>query len=217
MAYWSRHIYVNRYDQPEGKPYKDLLEIVKDKNYFVLTTNVDHRFQIAGFDKHGLFYTQGDYGLWQCSKPCHQKTYDNEEIVLRMVAEQKDIRVPSELIPYCPICGEPMRMNLRVDETFVEDEGRHESADRYQDFILRHKGMKILYFELGVGENTPGIIKYQFWQMTFQNSRAIYVCINTQENFIPKEIISQSICIENDIGKVLEQLRKQELKNNNKE
>lgn len=205
-AYWSRYIYINRYDQPAGKPYEDLLELVKDKDYFVLTTNVDHRFQVAGFDKHRLFYTQGDYGLWQCSKPCHAKTYDNEALVRRMVAEQKDMQVPSHLVPHCPICGAPMSMNLRADSTFVEDEGWHIAADRYQDFIHRHKGLSVLYLELGVGGNTPGIIKYPFWRMTAQNPKATYACINVQEAFIPEEIKAKSICINEDIGSVLKQI-----------
>lgn len=202
-AYWSRYIYINRYDQPAGRPYKDLLKLIQDKDYFVLTTNVDHRFQVAGFDKHRLFYTQGDYGLWQCSKPCHHKTYDNEEIVRQMVKQQKDMLVPSKLIPYCPICGAPTSMNLRADHTFVEDEGWHIAANRYQDFIHRHKGLSVLYLELGVGGNTPGIIKYPFWQMTLQNPKATYACINASEAFVPKEIEQQSICIQSDISKVL--------------
>lgn len=205
-AYWSRYIYINRYDQPAGRPYKDLLKLVKDKNYFVLTTNVDRRFQVAGFDKHRLFYTQGDYGLWQCSKPCHYKTYDNEEIVRQMVKKQKDMLVPANLVPYCPMCGAPMSINLRADNTFVEDEGWHMAANRYQNFIHRHKELSVLYLELGVGGNTPGIIKYPFWQMTLQNPKATYACINVSEAFVPKEIEQQSICIQSDISKVLKVL-----------
>ncbi|MCD7842261.1 MAG: hypothetical protein LUG56_07305, partial [Lachnospiraceae bacterium] len=154
-AWWSRHILVNRYEAGEGKPYTDLLELVKDKDYFVLTTNVDHQFQLAGFDKKRLFYTQGDYGLWQCSKPCHDKTYDNEEAVRQMAAGQKDMKIPSELIPHCPVCGAPMNVNLRCDDTFVEDEGWHKAAERYNEFIRRHENMHVLFLELGVGANTP--------------------------------------------------------------
>lgn len=205
-AYWSRYIYINRYMDAPKNVYQNLFELVKDKDYFVLTTNVDHCFQKAGFDKQRLFYTQGDYGLWQCSKPCHHKTYDNEEIIKRMMKEQKNMRVPRELIPHCPLCGEPMTMNLRSDNTFVEDEGWQQAAKRYQDFIFRHSGQKVVYLELGVGGNTPGIIKYPFWQMTSANSRAVYVCINYGEAFCPKEIAGQSICIDGDIGTVLEQL-----------
>ncbi len=205
-TWWSRHIWVNRYDIAAGKPYMDLLNIVEDKDYFVLTTNVDHQFQLAGFDKKRLFYTQGDYGLWQCSKACHDKTYDNEETVRKMVSEQRGLKIPSELIPKCPVCGAPMTMNLRCDNSFVQDEGWYAAANRYQDFIRRHKGMHILFLELGVGANTPAIIKYPFWQMTAQNRHAIYACINYGEAITPKEIKEQSICINKDIGAVLENL-----------
>lgn len=202
-AWWSRHIYYNRYDLPAGRPYLDLLELVKDKEYFVLTTNVDHQFQLAGFDKKRLFYTQGDYGLWQCSKPCHQKTYDNEESVRKMIEEQKDMKIPTELIPKCPVCGAPMTMSLRSDDSFVQDEGWYAAANRYNDFIRRHENLHILYLELGVGANTPAIIKYPFWHMTAKNRKAVYACINYGEAVAPDEIKKQSICIDDDIGKVL--------------
>lgn len=205
-AWWSRHILINRYDVPIGKPYSDLLELVKNKDYFVLTTNVDHQFQLAGFDKKRLFYTQGDYGLWQCSKACHDKTYDNEKSVRRMVAEQKDLKIPSDLIPKCPICGAPMTMNLRCDESFVQDEGWYAAAERYNSFIESHKDLHVLYLELGVGGNTPGIVKFSFWQMVHENPEAVYACINKGEAYAPGEIIERSICINADIGKVLEQL-----------
>ena len=205
-AWWSKHILVNRYDIGVGRPYAELLKLVQDKDYFVLTTNVDHQFQFAGFDKKRLFYTQGDYGLWQCSKACHNKTYDNEETVRRMAAEQKDLKIPSELIPKCPVCGAPMTMNLRCDAAFVQDEGWYLAADRYQDFIRRHRGIHMLFLELGVGANTPGIIKYPFWQMTAQDRRAVYACINTGEAICPKEIEKRSICINGDISAVLENL-----------
>ena len=206
-AYWSRHIYINRYQDPPKPVYRNLLNLIQRKDYFVLTTNVDHCFQKAGFSKERLFYTQGDMGLWQCSKPCHQKTYDNEEIVRRMVDEQKDMRVPSELVPYCPLCGAPMSMNLRMDDTFVEDEGWHQAARRYQSFVEDHKNSRILLLELGVGGNTPVIIKYPFWRMTCQNPQAVYACINYGEAFAPQEIMERSICIDCDIGEILKQLQ----------
>lgn len=205
-AWWSRHIYVNRYDTKAGKPYTDLLNIVKDKNYFVLTTNVDHQSQLAGFDKKRLFYTQGDYGLWQCREACHDKTYDNEEVVRRMVSEQRDMKIPSDLIPKCPVCGAPMTMNLRCDDFFVQDEGWYAAANRYDAFIRRHKDLRMLFLELGVGGNTPGIIKYPFWKMTARNQNATYACINDGEAVTPKEIEKQSICINADIAEVLEKL-----------
>ena len=185
--------------------YTDLLKLVQRKDYFVLTTNVDHCFQKAGFDKHRLFYTQGDYGLWQCSKPCHRKTYDNEAVVKKMTVQQKHMRVPSELIPRCPVCGAPMSMNLRADDTFVEDEGWYKAAERYQEFIRSHEGLHMVYLELGVGGNTPGIIKYPFWKMTYENPKAVYVCMNLSEAYCPAEIKKQSICMEGDIGLILKE------------
>lgn len=210
-AWWSKHIYVNRYDIKAGKTYTDLLNIVKGKDYFVLTTNVDHQFQLAGFDKKRLFYTQGDYGLWQCSKACHDKTYDNEDTVRQMVAAQKDMKIPSELIPKCPVCGAPMTMNLRCDSSFVQDAGWYAAASRYEDFIRRHKNLHILFLELGVGANTPVIIKYPFWQMTSQNRYATYACINYGEAIVPREIEKQSICINEKIDTVLYALAQSEV------
>ena len=205
-AYWSRYMYINRYMDAPKPVYNDLLRLVQNKDYFVLTTNVDHCFQKAGFEKSRLFYTQGDYGLWQCSVPCHQNTYDNEAAVREMLTKQKDRKIPSELIPRCPKCGAPMSMNLRADLTFVEDKGWHEAAQRYTDFISRHLGHHILYLELGVGNNTPVIIKYPFWKMTFQNPKAVYVCINLSEAYAPHEIQRQSICLNGDIGDILRHL-----------
>lgn len=202
-AYWSRYIQINRYEDAPNSVYRDLFALLKEKDYFVLTTNVDHQFQKAGFDKSRLFYTQGDFGLFQCATPCHSQTYDNEEVIGKMVEQQKDMKIPSELIPYCPKCGRPMSMNLRADATFVQDEGWYRASERYAEFIRRHKGMKLLYLELGVGANTPGIIKYPFWQMTAQNENAKYACINYGEAVVPKEIENQSICINRDIGEVL--------------
>lgn len=206
-AYWSRYIFCNRYLDAPKPVYQELLSLVQDKDYFVLTTNVDHQFQKAGFDKHRLFYTQGDYGLWQCMEPCRQKTYDNEEAVRRMVAEQRDMRIPTELVPRCPVCGKPMTMNLRSDNTFVEDEGWHLAAERYDEFLRRHDGLKVLYLELGVGANTPVIIKYPFWKMTYANQNSTYACINFGEAFAPPEIRGRSICINADIGNVLSRLK----------
>ena len=206
-AYWSRYIYINRYMDVDNGTYKRLFELVKDKDYFVLTTNVDHQFQKAGFDKHRLFYTQGDYGLWQCSEPCHQKTYDNEETVRAMFERQKDMRVPSELVPKCPVCGKPMSMNLRADDSFVEDEGWHRAAERYDEFMRRHDGLHILFLELGVGMNTPVIIKYPFWKMTYANPRAVYACLNYGEAYAPDEIRGQSISINGDIREVLSEIQ----------
>ena len=205
-AWWSRHIYYNRYVDMSRPVYQTLLELVKDKDYFVITTNVDHCFQKAGFDKKRLFYTQGDYGLWQCSGPCHQETYGNEAIVAKMLAEQRNMRIPTELIPYCPKCGRPMTMNLRSDDTFVEDKGWRDAAKRYEDFIRRHEGLRVLYMELGVGANTPVIIKYPFWKMTARNPKAAYACLNLGEAMAPNEIVGRSICIDADINEIFLEL-----------
>lgn len=205
-AWWSRHIFYNRYVDAPRPVYQNLLDLVKDKEYFVITTNVDHQFQKAGFDKKSLFYMQGDYGLWQCSEPCHQKTYDNEAVVREMVEQQKDRKIPTELIPYCPVCGKPMTMNLRCDGTFVEDTGWHEAKNRYDEFIRSHEGKKILYLELGVGVNTPVWIKYPFWQMTAANPNATYACINYGEVIVPRNIERQSIGINADIGAALKEI-----------
>lgn len=206
-AYWSRYISINRYSEAENGVYKRLFELISDKDYFVMTTNVDHLFQKAGFDKNRLFYTQGDYGLFQCSKPCCDKTYDNEEIIRRMCAEQENMRIPSELIPYCPVCGAPMTMNLRCDNRFVQDKGWYRASRHYDEFIRRHKNRHNLFLELGVGFNTPGIIKYPFWKMTADNPNSGYACVNFGEAFCPKEISKRSVCINGDIAYVLNDLQ----------
>ena len=217
-AYWSRYIYINRYMDAPKPVYDRLYEQVKDKDYFVLTTNVDHCFQKAGFDKSRLFYTQGDYGLFQCSDPCHQMTYENKDTIRTMVEAQgyvirengiltlpegvtPKMVIPSELVPYCPRCHKPMSMNLRADNSFVEDEGWHRASERYADFLHRHQDSKVLFLELAVGFNTPVIIKYPFWQMTAKNKNAVYICINNGEAICPQEIKSQAICLNADIGK----------------
>lgn len=205
-AFWSRYIKCNRYDPIPKPTYGQLLGLLRDRDYFVLTTNVDHCFQRAGFDKQRLFYTQGDYGLFQCSKPCCQETWDNEELVHYMVAAQEDLRIPSALVPRCPHCGSPLTMNLRADDTFVQDKGWCAAADRYQDFLRRHSNMRVLFLELGVGGNTPVIIKYPFWQMTAKNERATYTCVNFGEAVAPAEIADRSILIDADAGRVLDAL-----------
>lgn len=202
-AYWSRYIYINRYLDAPKPVYNDLLKLVGDKDYFVITTNVDHCFQKAGLDKKRLFYTQGDYGLFQCSEPCCQETFDNEAVIREMVKRQKDMKVPTELLPVCPHCGKPLTMNLRSDNKFVEDEGWHRAAERYEIFLRTHAGQKILFLELGVGYNTPVIIKYPFWQMTAKNPNAIYACINQGQAVCPQEIKKQSICMDADLSAVI--------------
>ncbi len=222
-AYWSRYIYINRYMDAPKPVYHKLYDLVKDKDYFVLTTNVDHCFQKAGFDKHRLFYTQGDYGLFQCSRPCHQNTYDNEDIIRKMVETQgyvidtdgklilpegvsPKMMVSSDLIAHCPKCGDPMSMNLRADHTFVEDEGWRLASERYAEFLGRHQNMKVIFLEAAVGFNTPAIVKYSFWRMAREWKDAVYVCLNYGEAYAPDEIKKKSICINGDIGEILYQL-----------
>ena len=204
-AYWSRYIYINRYMEAPKPVYDKLFELVKDNDYFVITTNVDHCFQKAGFDKERLFYTQGDYGLFQCSEPCKPVTYDNEIIIRRMYENQNDMKIPTELIPKCPNCGKPLIMNLRSDDKFVEDEGWHKACARYDEYVHTHNG-KVLYLELGVGYNTPVIIKYPFWQMTAKNPAATYACINFDDSGCPDLIKDRSILIESDIGAVFDDI-----------
>ena len=223
-AWWARHIYFNRY-VPASKPvYEDLLSLVKNKDYFVITTNVDHQFQKAGFDKSRLFYTQGDYGLFQSTDPLNRKTYDNEEWTMKAMKAERfvrnadgifeipenrkiAIRLPSELIPKCPDDGSEVAMNLRSDDNFVEDEGWYRASGAYADFLSRTEGKHVLFLEIGVGTNTPVIIKYPFWQMVNDNPRAVYVCLNYDEAICPKQIENRSICIDGDTGEVLKLLK----------
>ena len=217
-AWWARHIYFNRFIDPPKPVYQDLFALVKDKDWFSITTNVDHQFQRAGFDKKRLFYTQGDYGLFQTVDGRNGKTYDNEEWVMKAMAAQRFVRdadgvfrvpedgniamrIPTELIPRCPDDDSEVTMNLRADDSFVEDEGWHRASDAYYEFLRRHENLHVLYLELGVGANTPVIVKYPFWQMTMVNDKAIYACINYGEAFCPGEIKDRSICIDADIGK----------------
>lgn len=204
-AWWSRHIWYNRYDCPVSEVFGLLLNMVKDKQYFVITTNVDHLFQRAGFDKSRLFYTQGDYGLLQCSRPCRKLTYDNKEQIERMVREQRDMKVPDELIPRCPVCGRPMTVNLRADDTFVEDSGWYAAAQRYENFVRGCKGKNTVLLELGVGGNTPVIIKYPFWAMS-RDEGAAYICINKGEAFAPDIIGDRAVCLDGDITQMIKEM-----------
>ena len=222
-AWWSRQIMVNRYMDAPKPVYNTLFRLVKDLDYFVLTTNVDHCFQKAGFDKKRLFYTQGDYGLLQCSGPCCQETVDNEELIVQMVKAQgfvieadhsfhaaegtrPSMKIPTDLVPRCPHCGRPMTTNLRCDDSFVQDEGWYRAAERYSAFLRSRKGQHLLLLELGVGYNTAGIIKYPFWQMTAENPNATLACLNLGQAVCPPELENQAICINGDIGEILEKL-----------
>ena len=222
-AWWARHIYYNRYVPAPRPVYEDLRKLVQGKDCFVITTNVDHQFQRAGFDKKRLFYTQGDYGLFQSVNPAIRKTYDNEEWVMQAMEAQGFVRnekgifeipaggsvsmkIPALLIPKCPDDGSDVTMNLRADDSFVEDEGWHRASAAYADFLRRHEGMHVLFLEIGVGMNTPVICKYPFWQMTKDNPKAVYACLNFNEAYCPVEIEKQSVCIDGDSAEVIERL-----------
>ncbi len=221
-AWWARHIYYNRYIDPPKDVYGKLLSLLDGKDYFVITTNVDHQFQRAGFDKKRLFYTQGDYGLFQSVNPANQNTYDNEEWVMQAMEAQGfvmdadgvyqvpqsgvSMKIPTALIPKCPDDGSKVTMNLRADDSFVEDEGWHKASAAYAEFIRRHEKLHTLYLEIGVGANTPVIIKYPFWAMTAENPKAVYACLNYDEAFCPKEIKGQSIFIDGNARDLLESL-----------
>lgn len=207
-AYWSRYIYINRYQDAPLPVYENLFELVKEKDYFVLTTNVDHCFQKAGFDKKRIFYTQGDYGLLQCSEPCCQETFDNQEIIRKMVKQQNNMRIPTELIPTCPYCGKTLTTNLRADGSFVQDKGWVNASGRYCLFEQQHKNMHTVYLEIGVGFNTPSIIKYNFWQKVYQNKKACYICLNKENADAPSEMKDRAICVSEDFAHVIKKLIK---------
>lgn len=209
-AYWSRHIYLNRYDLEAGQAYQELYQLVKDKNYFVITTNVDHQFQLAGFADERVFATQGDYGFFQCKRACHKKLYKNEKQVREMMENQKNCRIPSWLVPKCPVCGGEMEVNLRTDGSFVEDESWYRAAERYELFLKENQKRPLVFMELGVGMNTPGIIKYPFWKMTRAMKYASYVSVNQEDAWVPEEIGNRSICCKEDLAKVLNDLNDRE-------
>ncbi len=219
-AFWSRYIWINRYEKIPGNVYSNLFSLVQEKDYFVITTNVDHCFQKSGFSKERLFYTQGDYGLFQCSKPCRKLTYDNREQVVQMLLSQGydiaengtlyerdghpiQMSIPESLVPRCPLCGREMAMNLRGDDTFAEDRGWKAACARYETFLESRKKRKILFLELGVGYNTPGIIKVPFWRMTASFPDARYMSINLGEAECPQWLEDKAICINADISAVI--------------
>ena len=207
-AYFSLNVYINRYDIEENETYLNLYNIVKNKNYFVITTNVDGRFADSKFDKDKIFAVQGDFSLFQCSKPCRQETFYNEKYIREMIKYKKEMKIPTELIPKCPYCGRNMSMNLRVDSTFVQDKNWDKQKSKYENFLKNSYNSKILFLELGVGFNTPSIIKYNFWRMTLNNKKSVYASINLGECYSASDIEERSICIDADISEVLKKLIK---------
>ena len=226
-GYWSKHALMNRFDPPALPLYNELYDIirlphevrvdhdhelqvhdiVKDKEYFVLTTNVDHQFYKAGFDEQRIFATQGDYGKIQCQKACHPKTYDAEELFRKMDEARKDCLIPSELVPKCPVCGGNMAMNLRCDNYFVEDEAWHEAADRYADFLEQNKDKKVVLLELGVGFNTPIIIRFPFEKMVREHSSYSLIRLNMDEAVVPESFGERAIGIGGDMAKAIADIR----------
>ena len=207
-GYWSKVALLNRFDLPALPLYKELYDIVKNKEYFVLTTNVDCQFYKAGFDENRIFATQGDYGKIQCQRACHSKTYDAEELFHKMDAARKDCLIPSELVPKCPVCGGNMAMNLRCDNYFVEDEEWHEAADRYGEFLEQIKDKKVVLLELGVGFNTPIIIRFPFEKMVRENPSYSLIRLNMDEAVVPESFGNRAIGIGGDMAKVITDIRR---------
>lgn len=206
-GYWSKHALMNRFDPPALPLYTELYDIVKNKEYFVLTTNVDHQFYKAGFDEKRIFATQGDYGKIQCQKACHPKTYDAKDLFRKMDKARRDCLIPSELVPKCPVCGGNMAMNLRCDNYFVEDEAWHEAADRYAGFLEQHKDKKVVLLELGVGFNTPIIIRFPFEKMVRENSSYSLIRMNMDEAVVPESFGKRAIGIGGDMAKAITDIR----------
>ena len=205
-AYFSLYVYINRFDIEENETYLNLYNIVENKNYFVITTNVDGRFIDSEFEKDKIFAVQGDFSLFQCSKPCRQETFYNEKYIREMIKYKKEMKIPTELVPKCPYCGRNMSMNLRADDTFVQDKNWHNQKSKYEEFLKISNNSKILFLELGVGFNTPSIIKYNFWRMTLNNKKSVYASINLGECYGASDIEERSICIDSDISEVLKKL-----------
>ena len=206
-GYWSKHALMNRFDPPALPLYTELYDIVKNKEYFVLTTNVDHQFYKAGFDEKRIFATQGDYGKIQCQKACHPKTYDAKDLFRKMDKARRDCLIPSELVPKCPVCGGNMAMNLRCDNYFVEDEAWHEAADRYAGFLEQNKDKKVVLLELGVGFNTPIIIRFPFEKMVRENSSYSLIRLNMDEAVVPESFGKRAIGIGGDMAKAITDIR----------
>lgn len=213
-AYWSRWAWINRYEPIPKDTLSVLRALLDGRDYFVLTTNIDHTFQRAGYPKDRLCYTQGDFGLFQCAVPCHENTYDNKDVLEQMVKQEKDGKVPTALIPHCPRCGAEMDFNLYWDDRFVRDEGWHIAHDRYLDYVDAHRSGKVLFLELGVGYNSPGVIKYPFWRFTMQNPQAIFASVNRDQPSYPEEIADRAIVISADLDKTIRDLHRMVLENN---
>ncbi len=205
-GYWSMHSMINRFLPPAMPLYRQLYEMVKEKDYFVLTTNVDHQFQKAGFAADRIFATQGDYGNIQCEKGCHPKIYDAEELFYQMHQARQDCLVPSYMVPKCPVCGGNMTMHLRSDQYFVEDENWYKAAGKYKDFLKKLENKKSVLLELGVGFNTPTIIRFPFEKMVLENKALSLIRFNKDESFVPEDLGSRAVGIGGDMAQVISEL-----------
>lgn len=206
-AYWSRHILLNRWQPPALPLYQTLFELVGDKDYFVITTNVDAQFYKAGFAQDRVFAVQGDYGKLQCAKGCQDTLYDSQNLVRRMVSEQKDCRVPSALVPKCPVCGGEMEVNIRKDLYFVQDKTWYAAKKRYEDFYDRACGKNTVLLELGAGYNTPTIIRFPFERMVYENKGVFLVRMNTQYPEAIPENAAKTLSFGEDISAVFDRIK----------
>ena len=208
-AYWAKHIYYSYYERKNTKLYQALFNLVKNKDYFIITTNVDGQFLNNGFLKDKIFEVQGSYSKLQCSKPCHNKLYYNEEIVHEMLDNiDADLKIPSALVPKCPVCGENMSVNLRCDDTFVEDDNWNNMQKNYDDFLRNFANKKILLLEFGIGFNTPGIIRFPFEKMTYMHDNFHLIRFNDKYPEVPNEIKDRSISVSDSISEVIYLIKK---------
>jgi len=208
-AYWAKHIYFSYYERKHTDLYKKLFNLVKDKDYFVITTNTDGQFINNGFAKERIFEVQGSYSKLQCSTPCHNKLYDNEKLVKEMLDSiDENLKIPASLVPKCPVCGRVMSVNLRCDDTFVEDDNWRLSQNRYDDFLKNISDKNVLLLEFGVGFNTPGIIRFPFEQMVFLHDNFKLIRFNDKYAMVPKEIEDNSISVTDNINEVIDLIEK---------
>ena len=205
-AFQSRFVALNYLDQPLGASYVYLRELLAQKPHHIITTNADNAFAIAGYDSNNVFHIQGEYALWQCSNHCHQQTYRDDAKIRQMIAEQTNMRIPSELIPRCPKCNAPFEINKRNEEKgMVEDADFHAQAKRYHAFLDAHSKGKVLYLEIGVGHTTPQFIKHPFQQRVAENPDALFVTLNHKHYRIPLAIRPQTVQFTGHIAELIQQ------------
>lgn len=205
-AYWSKHMYLNNIGMDATDLYKNIFELVKNKNYFVITTNVDEQFYKSGFDKDKIFATQGSYRYIQCKNACHNKIYDATNIVKKMIENITDCKIPTKLVPKCPVCGGEMEVNLRKDAYFVQDDNWYKQDKKYGEFLDKTKNKRLLLLEFGVGFNTPGIIRFPFEQMTYQNENCILIRFNKDNCMTFLDIENRILKVEDHIKDIVSKL-----------